>query len=70
MAETFFASFKREEAYRRDYLSEANFRISVDEYVRFYNEQRPHQTLAYKSPVRFEELYGEKKAQACEKTCV
>lgn len=59
VAETFFASFKREEAYRRDYSSEADFRKSVDEYVRFYNEQRPHQTLAYKSPVRFEELYGQ-----------
>ena len=63
VAETFFASFKREEAYRRDYSSEADFRKSVDEYVRFYNEQRPHQTLAYKSPVRFEELYGQKRAQ-------
>ncbi len=70
VAETFFASFKREEAYRRDYSSEADFRKSVGEYVRFYNEQRPHQTLAYKSPVRFEELYGQKKTQACEKTCV
>lgn len=70
VAETFFASFKREEAYRKDYSSEADFRKSVDEYVRFYNEQRPHQTLAYKSPVRFEELYGQKKTQACEKTCV
>ena len=63
VAETFFASFKREEAYRRDYSSEADFRKSVDEYVRFYNEQRPHQTLAYKPPVRFEELYGQKRAQ-------
>lgn len=70
VAETFFASFKREEAYRRDYSSEADFRKSVDEYVRFYNEQRPHQTLAYKSPARFEELYGPNKAQAYEKTCV
>jgi len=61
VAETFFASFKREEAYRRDYSSEADFRKSVDEYVRFYNEQRPHQTLAYKAPVRFEELYGQKR---------
>lgn len=64
VAETFFATFKREEAYRRDYSSEADFRKSVAEYVLFYNEQRPHQTLAYKSPARFEELYGQKKAQA------
>lgn len=60
VAETFFANFKREEAYRRDYSSEADFRKSVDEYIRFYNEVRPHKTLAYKSPARFEELYGAK----------
>ena len=64
VAETFFSTFKREEAYRRDYSSEADFRKSVAEYILFYNEQRPHQTLAYKSPVRFEELYGQEKTQA------
>ena len=64
VAETFFSTFKREEAYRRDYSSEADFRKSVAEYIFFYNEQRPHQTLAYKSPVRFEELYGQEKTQA------
>lgn len=61
VAETFFATFKKEEAYRRDYSSVADFRKSVDEYIRFYNEVRPHKTLAYKSPVRFEELYGKEK---------
>lgn len=63
VAETFFATFKKEEAYRRDYSSEADFRKSVDEYIQFYNEVRPHQTLAYKSPARFEELYGKEKVQ-------
>lgn len=58
VSETFFATFKKEEAYRRHYISEQDFRQSVDEYIYFYNEVRPHQTLAYKSPVRFEELYG------------
>lgn len=58
VAEAFFATFKKEEAYRRDYSSEADFRKSVDDYIQFYNEVRPHQTLAYKSPTRFEELYG------------
>ena len=63
VAETFFSTFKKEEAYRRDYSSEADFRKSVDEYIRFYNEVRPHQTLAYKSPARFEELYGKETTQ-------
>lgn len=60
VAETFFATFKREEAYRRFYNSEKDFKKAVDDYMRFYNEERPHQTLAYKSPNRFEELYGRK----------
>lgn len=63
VAETFFATFKKEEAYRREYSSLADFQKSVDEYMRFYNEVRPHQTLAYKTPTRFEELYGKKKTQ-------
>lgn len=60
VAETFFATFKREEAYRRNYTSENDFRKSVDEYIRFYNEKRPHATLAYKTPIRFEETYGKR----------
>lgn len=59
--ESFFASFKREEAYRRNYTSENDFKKSVDEYIKFYNERRPHSTLGLKSPVRFEELYGKNK---------
>ena len=42
VAETFFATFKKEETYRREYTSERHFRKSVDEYIRFYNEVRPH----------------------------
>lgn len=63
VAETFFATFKKEEAYRRDYSSEADFRKSVEQYIQFYNETRPHKTLAYKTPARFEELYGKDKTQ-------
>lgn len=63
VAETFFATFKKEEAYRRDYSSEVDFQKSVDEYIRFYSEVRRHKTLAYKSPARFEELYGKEKTQ-------
>lgn len=63
VAETFFATFKKEEAYRREYSSEASFRKSVEAYIAFYNDIRPHQTLAYKAPTRFEELYGKGKAQ-------
>lgn len=57
VAEAFFAAFKKEEAYRREYTSEKHFRKSVDEYIRFYNEVRPHQTLKYKTPQGFEAAY-------------
>lgn len=62
-AEAFFSTFKREEAYRHEYSSEADFRKSVETYVNFYNHVRPHQTLAYKAPARFEELYGKEETQ-------
>ena len=59
VAETFFASFKKEEAYRREYTSEQSYRKSVEQYIRFYNEIRPHRTLKYKTPQAFEEAYQE-----------
>ena len=63
VAETFFATFKKEEAYHPDYSSEVDFRKSVEQYKQFYNETRPHKTLAYTSSARFEELYGKDKTQ-------
>ena len=63
VAEAFFSTFKREEAYRHEYSSETDFRKSVEAYVNFYNHVRPHQTLAYKPPARFEELYGKEETQ-------
>lgn len=61
VAETFFATFKKEEAYRREYTSEQNFRRSVEQYIAFYNETRPHRTLKYKTPQAFEDEYFTKK---------
>ena len=68
VAEAFFSTFKREEAYRHEYSSEANFRKSVDVYIHFYNHIRPHQTLAYKTPARFEDLYGKEETQGLRET--
>lgn len=60
VSETFFANFKKEEAYRRIYTSEKSFRKSVDQYIKFYNETRPHQTLKYQTPQGFEDDYYSK----------
>lgn len=57
VAESFFATFKKEEAYRREYTSERSFCKSVEQFVRYYNEDRPHQTLKYQTPQTFEEKY-------------
>lgn len=57
VAETFFATFKKEEAYRREYTSENSFRKSVQRFIQFYNEVRPHRTLKYQTPQGFEEAY-------------
>ena len=38
VVETFFSTFKREEAYRKDYTSKQHFRRNVEEYIRFHNK--------------------------------
>gem|GEM_PF-672723 len=64
VAEAFFASLKKEELYRTNYKSESQFRESVEDYVLFYNTERPHRTLAYRTPDRFEQEYDRKKNPA------
>lgn len=53
----FFASFKKEEAYRKAYTSEQSFRKSAEQYIHFYHDVRPHQTLKYQTPQAFEDEY-------------
>ena len=54
VAESFFASFKREELYRKYYSSEKEFKQGGDSYITFYNQQRPHRTLKNKTPKQVE----------------
>lgn len=61
VAESFFANFKKEEAYRRDYTSERSFCKSVERYIHFYNEERPHATLANRTPAAFEASHCKQK---------
>ena len=62
--ESFFSFMKREEIYRTHYKSEQQFAKSVDNYIEFYNTQRPHSTLNYKTPDQFEAIYEGKKKSA------
>ena len=61
VAESFFASMKREEVYRTQYCSEHQFMRSVDTYIEFYNTKRPHSTLNYKTPDGFELLHAQRR---------
>ena len=50
---------KREEVYREQYYTITQLREAVAEYVHFYNHERPHQRLSYRTPVQVEEAYKE-----------
>lgn len=57
VAESFFASLKKEELYRKNYRSEKELMHGIDSYIRFYNQKRPHRTLNNLSPCQFEEKF-------------
>lgn len=61
VAEAFFSTLKKEELYRRDYRTEADFKRSLDQYIVFYNTSRAHAYLKYRSPDEYEALYSAKK---------
>ena len=54
---SFFAILKKEELYRYNYKSQAVFLQSVNHYMEFYNSQRPHSTLQYKTPDTMEDSF-------------
>ncbi len=58
VAESFFASLKREVEEIDQVGSRAQGNALIAEYIdRFYNLQRRHSTIAYRSPVEFELMY-------------
>lgn len=57
VAESFFATFKKEELYHREYHTYEELKKGIDEYILFYNQIRPHKKLNYVSPCEFEEAY-------------
>lgn len=59
--ESFFASLKREELYRKKYSFGNGILQAVEDYIEFYNEQRPHAKLQYKTPNQKEREYKENK---------
>jgi putative transposase len=50
-AESFFATLKNETYHRHRFDTRARARFAVAEYIDvFYNRQRPHSTLDYRTP--------------------
>ena len=55
VAESFFHTLKTEHVYEHRYETRADARQSIFEYIEmFYNRQRRHSALGYRSPVSFE----------------
>ena len=53
VAETFFASLKNEMYHHQVFTTRARARMAVAEYIEvFYNRQRPHSSLDYRTPVQ------------------
>lgn len=53
--ERLWRTIKYEEVYLHEYTTPREARLGIDRYLRFYNERRPHQALAYRTPA---EVHG------------
>lgn len=60
VVESFFSSLKREELYRTKYRSDKEFKKAVDDYMVFYNAERPHSNNNYRTPDAKEAEYFSK----------
>ena len=56
--ERLWRSVKYENVYPKEYATPREARIGIKEYLAFYNEERPHQSLDYRTPA---EVYFQRK---------
>lgn len=65
VAESFFSTFKLELVYETAWLTRAEARVAIFEYLeRFYNGQRMHSALGYVSPIAFERQHEQQQRAA------
>lgn len=57
--ESFFATLKKEEIYRKTYSSPEEFFLSVKKYIEYYNNFRLHSRLNYRTPKEVLDEYDE-----------
>lgn len=63
--ESWFATLKRELVHRTSYTTHAEARQDIFEYIEvWYNRQRKHSSIGYKSPVAYEEQWRKSTAKA------
>ena len=63
MAESFFASLKKELVYLERFKDRSHAERRIFEWIEIeYNRERPHSSLGYLSPIKFEEVHFMKKA--------
>lgn len=60
--ERLWRTIKYEEVYLKDYATPREARRGIGEYIAFYNEERLHQSLGYRTPM---EVYYQPKNQRC-----
>lgn len=63
-SERLWRSVKYEEVYIKDYETVRDAKEGISRYMSFYNWERPHQTLDYKTPA---EVYFDDKEQRISK---
>lgn len=54
VCESFFHTLKKEAIYHNLYNSSEELKVVMEEYIHFYNEERPHRKLNMKTPLQIE----------------
>ena len=65
--ERLWRSVKYEEVYLNDYATVSEARQGIGNYINFYNQERPHQSLSYKTPA---EMYFDSNNQEKTLDCI
>ncbi|MCI8510192.1 MAG: IS3 family transposase [Lachnospiraceae bacterium] len=60
VCESFFSNFKQEELYRHEYKTAEDLKRSINKYMVFYNNERPHSIIRYQTPNKAEAKYYDK----------
>ena len=66
LVERLWRSIKYEEVYLKAYQTVAEARTGINAYLEFYNRQRPHQALGYRTPAEVYQHGQEERGAAAE----